>query len=111
VSEDSTVETLRLLMRRIIGSDQASRGEVFTPEETKRLFIAHSAGGPHTEEQQREFVAWCRETRIRAALLDGLLHGHFFARITPDGRVEVKQPGADGREWIRIAARALDTST
>lgn len=111
MSEDPTVETLRLLMARIVGPDQARRGEVFTPEETKQLFIAHSSGGPCTEKQEKEFFAWCREARIRAVLLEGLLQGHLVARVTPDGRVEVKQPGAEGREWIRVAARVLDTST
>jgi len=111
VSEDPTVETLRLLMARIVGPDQARRGEVFTPEETKQLFIAYSAGGPHTKEQEEEFLAWCKGARIRATLLEGLFQGHFIARVTPDGRIEVKQPGAEGREWIRVAARVLDTST
>ena len=103
MSEDPTVETLRRLMARIVGPEQATRGEVFTPEESRQLQIAYSAGGPHTEDQERVFLTWCRETRIRAALLEGLLIGHFVGRVTRDGRVELRQPGADGREWIRTA--------
>lgn len=111
MSEDSTVGMLRRLMARIVGPDQASRGEVFTSQETGRLLAAYSAGGPHTDEQKEQFLAWCHETRIRAALLDGLLHGLFFARITLDGRIEVKQPGTEGREWIRTVPRGPNTST
>lgn len=109
--EDPTVETFRPLMARIVGLGRASRGELFTPEETRQLLVAHSAGGPLTKDQEAQFLEWCRETRVRAVLLEGLLHGHLVARVTPDGRVEVKQLGAEGRQWMRIAARALDAST